>query len=224
MGCGDFGADKLKAIDPVKRQAEGGVEDGGVSPMDPPGAYEPPADGGVPYEEMHIFLRQLIDEHVPFVKALNAFEETLVSIQKTGMNRQAEEGLRDFFVFFDHEFTVHNRREEAALFPALHRALILKGERSNGPAPTTAVDMMEDDHIKAIQMAAVVFNFFGLASRLPDPRSALMTLDAAVEQGKALTERLRLHIFREDRIVFPLAHTHLAVKDLDEMMTAAHAV
>lgn len=223
MACGDPGSDELKARDPLARQAESGAGGPDISPMDPPGAYEPPAEGAVPYEEMHAFLRRLVDEHVPFVKALNDFEETLVSIQKNGMSRKAEEGLRDFFVFFDHEFTPHNRREEAALFPALHRALVLKGEHSNGTVPTTAVDMMEDDHVKAVQLAAVVFNFFGLASRLPDPRSALMTLDAAVEQGKALAERLRLHIFREDRIVFPLAHLHLEPDELDRMMAPAPA-
>jgi len=219
MGCGD--AEEIKKHDPLHRQAESGAEGSGISPMDPPSAYEPPAECAVPYGEMHAFLRQLMDEHVPFVKALNDFEETLIGIQKNGLNRKNEEGVRDFFVFFDHDFGPHNRREEAELFPALHRALVAKGEHSNGPVPTTAVDMMEDDHIKAVQLAAVVFNFFGLVSRLPDQRSAVMVLDAAIEQGKALVERLRLHIFREDQIVFPLAHRYLTAKDLDPMMSPA---
>lgn len=32
----------------------------------------------------------------------------------------------------------------------------------------TAVDLMEDEHAKAMQLAAVVLNFLGLAFRLPE--------------------------------------------------------
>ena len=61
------------------------------------------------------------------------------------------------------------------------------------------------DHIEALQLAAVSFNLFGLITKLEDKNSKLVILDLAIEQGKALVELLRVHIFREDNIVFSLA-------------------
>jgi len=74
---------------------------------------------------------------------------------------------------------------------------------------------MEDDHLKAIQLTAVIFNFFGLASRLKDDVSRNLVIDAAIEQSNQLIELLRLHIFREDTILFPLAHKHIDSSELD---------
>src|SRR3989344_3007642 len=83
------------------------------------------------------------------------------------------------------------------------------------------VDFMEDEHAKAMQLAAVVLNFLGLAFRLPDERSRLIVLDAALEQGKNLVELLRLHVFREDNIVFSLAHRLISRAEFDEMQSRA---
>ncbi len=77
---------------------------------------------------------------------------------------------------------------------------------------------MEEEHLKGIQIAAVAFNLFGLASRLRDPDSRLLVLDAAVEQGKALVELYRLHIFREEKILFPLAQKHLTTEEMDKLL------
>jgi hemerythrin-like domain-containing protein len=210
--------------DPLKRQGEHGLdklEGDELSPMNPPDAYEPPAGDTVPYDEMHPFLKRLIDEHVPFVKIIDEFEETLLEIQKEGINRQRHETLKNFFIFFDEEFGPHNRIEERLLFPVLNQALIDRGEHSKSIPIHTAVDMLEDEHNTAIQLAAVVFNFFALVSRLSDRNSQLLVLDAAIEQGKDLAELLKLHIFREDHIVFPLAHKYVDQPLLDEMLEKA---
>jgi len=81
----------------------------------------------------------------------------------------------------------------------------------------TPVETMEEDHLKIIQLVSVVFNFFGLASRIPDPQSRVLVLDAAIEQGKSFVELLRLHIFREDNVLFVLAHKHIEKELLDRM-------
>jgi len=215
---------KLNRIDPLRKQPEKGLDDGqGLSPMDPPDAYAPPSVAPVTAAEMHPFLRKFRDEHVPFMEELNAFEETITSIQKTGYSKESDTKLRHFFNFFDEEFIPHNRREEATLFPLLHERLIADGEHSKGEVPTTAIDLMEDEHTKAMQLAAVVLNFLGLAFRLPDERSRLIVLDAALEQGKNLVELLRLHIFREDNLVFSLAHRLISRVEFDEMQSRAAA-
>ncbi len=76
---------------------------------------------------------------------------------------------------------------------------------------------MEDDHIRMLQLAAISFNLFGLVTRIPDEGSRIVILDLAVEQSKALIEMLKLHIFREDNVVFPMANKYLSTEVLDEM-------
>ena len=211
---------KLHRLDPLKKQAERGLEAAqGLSPMDPPDAYAPSGIEPVPAESMHPFLRQFRDDHVPFMEELNAFEAAIVSIQKNGYAKESDAKLRHFFHYLDQEFTPHSRREEATLFPLLRERLIASGEHGSGSAPATATEVMEDEHAKAMQLAAVVVNFLGLVFRLPDERSAMVVLDAALEQGKNLVELLRLHVFREDNIVFPLAHRLISIAEFDEMQS-----
>ena len=212
----------LNRIDPLCKQAERGpIEGKGLSPMDPPDAYAPPSVDPVPASDLHPFLRAFRDEHVSFMEELNAFEEAILAIQSTGYTRESDAKLRHFFHFFEQEFGPHHRREEATLFPLLHQRLLASGEHSKGGIPTTAVDMMHDEHAKAMQLAAVVVNFLGLVFRLPDERSGMIVLDAALEQGKNLVELLRLHVFREDNVVFPLAHRLISGIEFDQMHSRA---
>lgn len=204
-------------VDPLRRMVEWQSEQAELSPMDPPDAYSPPSMDAVAYEDMHPFLQQLVDEHKAAIKELDAFEQALLRIQNTGLDRAADGQLRDFFHFFDNNIVKHNQREEATLFPLLHQRLIENGEHGKGPDALTAVNILEDDHTKALQLAAVVFNFFGLAMRLPDANSRLVVLDAAIEQGKTLVELLKLHIFREDHIAFAQAHRLLTRAEFEGM-------
>ena len=214
----------LKRIDPLRKQAERGLGSGtGLSPMDPPDAYAPPSVEPVPAEALHPFLRKFRDEHVPFMEELNAFEAAILSIQKTAYTKESDAKLRRFFQFFDHEFIPHSRREEATLFPLLRERLMASGEHGGGSGPTTAADVMEDEHVKAMQLAAVVVNFLGLVFRLPDERSGMIVLDAALEQGKNLVELLRLHVFREDNVVCSLAHRLISTAEFDAMQSRAAA-
>jgi len=175
-------------------------------------------------ENMHPHLKDLIDQHQPFVTELNVFEGTLKNIQLNGITKEVNPMLGRFFEFFSKEVIPHNRREEFNLFPILASRLIEVGEHSkaedgaDNAEPTTAITVMEEEHLKGIQIAAVAFNLFGLASRLRDPDSRLLVLDAAVEQGKALVELYRLHIFREEKILFPLAQKHLTTEEMDKLL------
>ena len=212
----------LNRIDPLRKQTERGLDGGqGLSPMDPPDAYAPPSVEPVAAAELHPFLRKFRDEHVPFMEELNAFEAAILSIQKSGYTREEDAKLRHFFHFFDQEFSSHHRREEATLFPLLHERLIASGEHGKGSDVTTAIDLMHDEHAKALQLAAVVVNFLGLVFRLPDEKSGMIVLDAALEQGKNLVELLRLHIFREDNVVFSLAHRLISAAEFDQMQSRA---
>ncbi len=210
----------LNRIDPVRKQPEGVLgETKGLSPMDPPDAYAPPSLEPVSPAEMHPFLRRFRDEHVPLMEELNAFEEAIVSIQKIGFTKESDAALRRFFHFIEQEFPRQRRLEEATLFPLLHERLMAGGEHSKGDDPTTAIDVMKNDHAEAMQLAAVVVNFLGLVFRLPDEKSRLIVLDAALEQGKNLVELLRLLVFRKDNVLYSLAHRLISGAEFDRLQS-----
>lgn len=207
---------KLQRMEPLHRPAETGIDDG-LSPMNAPDAYAPPSMAPVPVEEMHPVLRQYVAEHVHFLEEVGAFEDTLIGIRKTGYTREFDRRLKHFLNFFDEEFIAHNRREEMTLFPLLRARLLETGEHGTGDDPATAIDLMLDEHTKATQLAAVILNFLGLAFRFPDEKSRLIVLDAALEQGGFLVELLRLHVFREDNLLFALAHRLIDPADFDRL-------
>ncbi len=186
--------------------------------MDPPDAYAPPGGETVAYADMHPVLQHLMDDHESFIAVLDAFETVLLQIREGGLTKEAHQALSGFFRKLDEEVVRHNLKEEKILFPLLQKRLMESGAHGGGAVPTTAVDMLEDDHCRFIQLAAVSFNFFGLAGRLPDASSSALTLDAALEQGKILVELLRLHIFRENNVVFPAAQEHISGTELDIML------
>ena len=187
------------------------------SPLNPPDAYHPPGSENIALEELHPFLQELVAEHETVKAALVKFEETLAVMKASGVTREINQNLKDFFQFFNDEFIPQVKREEKILFPFLTQALNKKREQSSGLAVTTAVDVMEEDHLKAIQLTSVIFNFFGLVSRLRDQVSRDLVMDAALEQADQLIELLRLHIFREDTIVFPLAQKSIDPQELSRL-------
>jgi hemerythrin-like domain-containing protein len=105
----------------------------------------------------------------------------------------------------DHDTPKHNGREEKALFPVLHEKLIASGECSPGDHPTTAVDVMEDDHLKVAQASAIVFNLLGIASRIRDAASRATLCQIACDQGREIVEVMRLHILKENEVLLPQA-------------------
>jgi len=178
-----------------------------LSPMNPPDPYSIDNIEQIEYEKMHPFLQELVDEHKAFTKVLNAFEEALINWRKNEwvFNDGIDAGLKQFFNFFDEKVPLHNQKEEKKFFPLLHSKLIEIGEHNSKDSSFTAINLMEDEHIKVAQAAAIVFNFLGLGSRLPDKRSQEITFEAAFEQGIAIVETMKLHIFREENILFPQA-------------------
>ncbi|MBI4509915.1 MAG: hemerythrin domain-containing protein [Deltaproteobacteria bacterium] len=215
-------------VDPLTRQPEAGVSAAGLSPMDPPEAYAPPALDRVPLEELHPFLRHLSEDHSRLAEELARIDEVILACGRAGFTpgvaggvaayevaNEVDRELARFIGFVEHEFIPHSRHEEQALFPLLRKRLIAAGEHGKGREPKTSVDVMQDDHVKAIQLAAVVLNFLRLAPHLPDDRSRLILRDAALRHAKSLVEHLRLHMFREDSIVFVSAHRLISGVELD---------
>lgn len=211
----------LNERDPMAKQPQQGIGGPGMSPMDPPDAYAPPALDRVSPAELHPYLRQLSDEHALLSQELKIVEEAIRSIPTSGFTEDVDRTLARFFQVFERDFIPHSRQEELAVFPLLSERLIAAGEHSKGTVPTTAVDVMRDDHLKALQRAAIARSGLRLASRLPDERSRLIVLEASLRQVMDLVELLRLHMFREDNIVFASAHRLIAGAEFDAMSSRA---
>jgi len=190
----------------------------GISPFAPPDAYNPPkVDDEIPYEDMHPFLQTLIDEHKVFSKEVTKFEETLSLIENGDVGKEVDKRLRNFFEYFDEEIREHNIKEEKALFPIISAKMDSDGNHSKGAQNFNAVDVLEDEHSKFLQLAAVVFNLFALFSRIPDEKSRIIILDLAVTEAKSFVETLKVHIFREDTIIFNYAQKNISNKEFNEI-------
>ena len=192
--------------------------EGGVSPYAPPEAYNPPSQSEeIPYEDLHPFLREFIDDHRVYTKELNAFEATIAMIEGGKVDREINDRLVSFYTYFDDKIVGHNQEEERYLFARISKKMRESGEHSKSNDNFNVIDVLEDDHVKSIQMASVSFNMFSLFSRIPDEKSRFIILDVALNQAKELLELLKVHIFREDTIIFPYAQTNFTDEELTEI-------
>jgi len=214
----------MNTDDPLKRFVEKEKEFEEASPMNPPDAFSPPTVDPVAYKDMAPFLQKLMDEHKVFITVLDNFESALISWKKKGWNFDDEinKKFNELFSFLDKNTPVHNRKEEKELFPLLHKRLLESGEHSSSDEPKTAVDIMEDEHIKVAQLGALCLNFLGLGSRLEDNKSRKIVFELAFEQGKTIVETMRLHIYREDETLFPLAMKLILKEELLEMESSSN--
>lgn len=214
-----------------KKQANGHEPDaleqqGEWSPYNPPSPDEAVKPEEVPYEEMPAVVQKLMDEHERAKKELGTFEEALNAFKqnKWVLDEAMSEKFQHFFQFLDQEILEHNQKEEALLFPLLSERLREAGEHGKMEDQQgehrTGVDIMEDDHVKFIQYSTLVFHFLGLSEQLPDLTSQTMVADLAYNKGMELSEMLRLHIEREDTILFPQAYQLISKEEFDRMEEA----
>ncbi len=164
----------------------------------------------IPYEDMHPFLQELIDEHHLYTKELNAFEEAVAMIESGKVDKEVDEKLRQFFTYFDEQIVSYDQEGEKYLFARISKKMT-EDENSN------IIGSLETDHMKSIQMAAVAFNMLALFSRIPDEQSRFIVLDVALKQAKELLELLRVHIYREDTMIFPYAQRNFTNEELTEI-------
>ena len=204
----------------TNNEAEIEINDGGgASPYSPPDAYNPPKiDEQIPYEDMHPLLQKFIDEHKEYDRILTGFEETLSMIESGKVDKEINERLLEFYSFFDEQVRPHNVEEEKTIFPAISKIMNETGDHSKSGDFFNSIDVLEDEHSRALQLSSITFNLFALFSRIPDERSRMIVLDAALVQSKELVELLKVHIYREDTIIFNYAQTKLTQEQLTEML------
>jgi len=218
---------RLKEVDPVigNPEKDMSIQNDELSPMDPPDAYSDYANIEIENGELNESLIILKKEHEELIVVIDIFEKALSDFKELGyvLNNDVNDGFKKFFDFFDNHLLPHNRKEEKILFPVLQKALLANNEHGVGKNPVTAVDIMEDDHVKFIQLGALTFNLLGLAPRFRDEQSKMFTYDVAFNNGKELIELIRLHVFREDNTMFPLAQKYISAQQFDEIIKEMNA-
>ncbi len=212
----------LNNSDPLVRNV---IKDNSVkemSPMMPPEAFAPSTVKAVPYDDMHPLLQELMDEHATFITILNDFESALLNWKQNKwiFNNSINSKFKKLFFFIDNHLPEHNKKEEKILFPVLHRKLLESGEHSKENNPVTGVDVMEYEHIQVAQLSALCLNFLGLGSRLRDEISRHITFEFAYNQGMEIVETMRLHIYRENVTLFPLAMNLISRTEFSEIYSA----
>lgn len=208
---------ELNKIDPIKRHVEKSLDTEEHTPFDPPEAYAPPTVKGIKFEDMHPAIQLLMKEHQDLMIVTDAFDKAIADYRSSGyqMTSEINKAFADFYKSFDSHLLIHNAKEEKYFFPALNVRLMEAGEHSASENPTTAIDIMEDDHLRFVQLGALSFNLYGLATRLIDPASRALILDTASDNARELTELLKLHIYREDHTLFPLAQKLMSAEELE---------
>ena len=197
----------------VSKQEGKWLNDVENSPMDP---HEEKGKLTMKKEDASEAIKRLMAEHQSVLKVIGEFEKGIVAYKMNGykLTDEINESFSKFFKCLDEDLLPHNRREEKTLFPILNKKLLLAGEHSQGKNPITAIDVMEDDHTKFIQLGALAFNFLGLSTRMVDDRSRFFVLDTAYDTSRELIELIKLHIYREDETLFPLAQKYLSNDEL----------
>ena len=183
------------------------------SPMDP---HEEEGKLTMDKENISEAVQILMDEHKAVLQVVVEFEQAVETYKRKQFNLTDEinASFSKFFKCFDEELLPHNRKEEKTLFPILNKRLLMAGEHSKGKKQLTAIDVMEDDHVKFIQLGALSFNLLGLSTRIIDEQSRFFILNAAYETSRELTDLIKLHVFREDETLFPIAQKYLSEEEL----------
>lgn len=199
---------QLPLMEPkITRHVEHDLDENISSPMAPPESSHHGTITKVPPEELAPCLKILWDEHRGFLDVLDGFEKALGNFKNENwqISPETSKAFGRFFEFMDHDTPRHNGREEKSLFPVLHEKLIAAGECSPGEHPTTAIDIMEDDHLKVAQATAIIFNLLGISGRLRDGASRAVLCQIAHDQGREVVEVMRLHILKENEVLLPHA-------------------
>lgn len=211
---------ELQKIDPLKKQPELSAEEfaQSQSPMSPPDATKAPGECLIPENETHPMVKNFVQEHKELTVEINKYKVFCENLKiKMKLEEEQLPQISSFFQYFEENFISHNRDEERYLFPLLKRKLIKNGEHSPTTEPITGIDVLEDEHLQALQLSTLITHFFELSLHLKDEYSKKMVFNKALRYSFDLIELLELHIYREDNIIFGLAHNLLTKEELDDL-------
>ena len=118
------------------------------------------------------------------IKEFMTDEHRKCDVMLTEVENAVEGGSFDTAIALNEDFESltlkHFDKEEKYLFPRISKKMTETGEHSKADENFNVIDVLEDDHVKSIQLAAVASNMFVLFSRISDERSRYTILDIAL--------------------------------------------
>ena len=204
-------------IDPVKAQAIANADDmGGLSPMGDAEDFQPDQDIQFAYDDLHPFFQELFNEHVELTSYVEKLNQAVTLLGKEHvLSPESGNLIKEFLEFFHMEFVPHNKKEESKFFPLLHERLMATEEHSNSANPFTGIKILEDDHIHALRLGAILSNQVYLMGQFKDFKTQSILCNEIKKTANELAEVIELHIFREDHIALGLGQKLLTKEELD---------
>ena len=147
-------------------------------------------------------IAQLMQEHNAALLQLKLLNNAIQGVTENGYSSRYLRQITSALNFIEEEVSIHNRKEEDALFPVLERYV-------DGPTR-----IMRSDHKKLqrgfIQLSSAVDRF----KKNRDSFSAIKRLRTVT---KDVVQLFVNHIHKENHILFPLVQQFLSKEELREI-------
>jgi len=147
-------------------------------------------------------IAELMQEHNEALLQLKRLNKAVQSFRDDGYTGRSYRQIQEALRFIREEVSVHNRKEETALFPVLERYV-------DGPT-----NVMRDDHKKLKKGFVKLHHAVSRVSRNHDSFAAIRNLSTI---SKDIVQLFVNHIHKENYILFPLVRQFLEKDELREI-------
>ena len=147
-------------------------------------------------------IAQLMQEHNEALVQLKLLNKAVNAFRQDGFSGNHFRQIRAALRFIEKEVSVHNQKEEKALFPVLERYV-------EGPTR-----IMRNDHIQLRRGFVQLSGAIRAVERNRDSFRAIQKLSAIAHE---VVQRFVNHIHKENYILFPLVQKFLSKDELREI-------
>ncbi len=147
-------------------------------------------------------IAQLMQEHNDALLQLKLLNKAAMALAQDGYSAKVYNQMVAALHFIDEEVSVHNHKEESALFPVLERYV-------DGPTR-----MMRDDHR---QLRKAFVKLSKAVAEVHANRDSFSAIKKLREVAKEVVQSFVNHIHKENYILFPLVQKLLTKDELREV-------
>lgn len=147
-------------------------------------------------------IAQLLQEHNEALLQLKNLNKAVHSLALEGYSARQFRNIRAALKFIEEEVSVHNRREERALFPVLERYV-------EGPTM-----IMKQDHRK---LKSGFRRLSGAIVQVNENRDSFAAIRHLRKVANDVVQQFVNHIHKENYILFPLVQRFLTKDELREI-------
>jgi hemerythrin-like domain-containing protein len=147
-------------------------------------------------------IAQLMQEHNDALVQLKLLNKATHALAQDGYSSKYFKQITAALKFINEEVSVHNRKEEIALFPILERYV-------EGPTK-----IMRDDH-KKLKKGFVQLR--GAIKKVQDNHDSFSAIKKLHGVAKGIVQLFVNHIHKENYILFPLVQRFLTKEELREI-------